>query len=949
MADSVGKIQLDLEITPNSIAQQISAVSRAFASGMQRSFSQMKNFTRGTFSDMARQMRSVVSRETPVPDDTTMKIESLVEQMENASNQADHFRQKLKDLQNSYNQLTAREKQGTFGQKLREEILRTEERMLRYGEKSDKLRMEIEKLEQSTRQLERSTGRTGRATERASRGFTRVGESARRAQGPVTGFANTLHRALMRVLRQVFIFAVLYKAIRGMIEYTGAALKTNQAFMHSLNQVKTNLQVAFMPIYQAILPALNTLMAWLAKATAYIASFVSALFGKTYKQSFQAAKGLEAAKKSLEGTGKAAKKAAGSLAPFDELNILSEPDDGDGGDDGSSGLVAPSVDTSAIDSEMQTLADRVKSVFATLWQPFKAAWENEGANTISAAKYALGGIWELVKEIGKSFAIVWTGGTGQAILETFLRILQQILGLIGDIGFTFANAWAESGRGTAIIQGIANVFSHLLELVEHIGESLRNVWGEIGPTVAAVFLDIINATVDVLENLAEKLLYVWDHGGQRLFESLVKLGAKILQIAGEIYTGFVAPFVTWFVDMIAPVVASILDSLAPLLDKLAEKLLYVWNNGGKVLFENLVRVIKAIISIALPFIELIITKVLAPLVIWILDKIAPALSWLLDKVGWILGKIAGFFEWLYDTLVGHSIIPDLINAIKTWFENLVGWVTAPVKKLVDGVVNFCQQLYDKAKAIFNEVKNIITTIFNTVKTTALNIWNSIKNTLSGVWNGLKTTATTIFNGVKNAITGAFNTVKTTVLNIWNTIVSKVTGAFNTIYSKAKDIFGKIKSFISGVCNSVKSFFHNMVNGVIRALNGMIGGLNKLKFNVPSWVPGLGGKKFGFNLQEIPYLARGGIVDQPTLAMIGEKRKKEAVVPLEDTSFVDKLAEAVANAVLAAMQFSGGQEPSTSESKELIIEIDGVKLARVLLPKTNAELRRRGAKPILQPV
>lgn len=293
---------------------------------MQRSFSQMKNFTRGTFSDMARQMRSVVSRETPIPDDTTMKIESLVEQMENASNQADHFRQKLKDLQNSYNQLTAREKQGTFGQKLREEILRTEERMLRYAEKSDKLRLEIEKLEQSTRQLERSTGRAGRATEKASRGFTRVGESARRAQGPVAGFANVLHRSLMRVLRQVFIFAVLYKAIRGMIDHLGSALRTNEAFVNSLNQVKTNLQVAFMPIYQAILPALNTLMAWLAKATAYIASFTSALFGKTYKQSFLAAKGLNAAKKSLEGTGKAAKKTLGVLAGFDEINLLADPD-----------------------------------------------------------------------------------------------------------------------------------------------------------------------------------------------------------------------------------------------------------------------------------------------------------------------------------------------------------------------------------------------------------------------------------------------------------------------------------------------------------------------------------------------------------------------------------------------------------------------------------------------
>lgn len=924
MADSVGKIQLDLEITPNSIAQQISAVSRAFASGMQRSFSQMKNFTRGTFSDMARQMRSAMSGGSPVSDDAAMAIQNLGDQMDNASNQAEHYRQKLKDLQRSYDQLTAREQQGTYGQKLREEILRTEERMLRFGEKSDKLRLEIEKLEQSTGQLEKSTGRAGRATEKASRGFARAGESAHRARGPIAGFATSMNRAFTRVLRQVFVFAVLYKAIRGMTSYMGDALNTNQAFVNSLNQVKTNLQVAFMPIYQAILPALNTFMAWLAKATAYIASFTSALFGKTYKQSFQAAKGLEAAKKSLEGTGKAAKKAAGSLAPFDELNILSEPDDGDGGDDGSSGLVAPSVDTSAIDSEMQTLADRVKSVFATLWQPFKAAWENEGANTISAAKYALGGIWELVKEIGKSFAIVWTGGTGQAILETFLRILQQILGLIGDIGFTFANAWAESGRGTAIIQGIANVFLHLLELVERIGISLRNVWGEIGPTVAAVFLDIINATVDVLENLAEKLLYVWDHGGQHLFEGLIRLGAKIFELAGYIYTNFVVPFVNWFLEMIAPAIAEVLDWAGWLLDKFVELIDWLMGDGKPVL-DTIVTVLGSM-AIAFGIVKLAIALYTGVM------TVATAVTSAFGAVMAFITSPIGIVTVVLGTLIATGIL-----LYKNW-DKICAWL----KSLWEGIK-------DVAVSVFNKIKDGITNAFNTVKTTITNIWNSIKNTLSGVWNGLKTTATTVFNGVKNTITGAFNTVKTTVLNIWNTITSKVTGAFNTIYNKAKDIFGKVKSFISGVCDSVKGFFRNMINGVIRALNGMIGGLNKLKFDVPDWVPGLGGKKFGFNLQKIPYLARGAIIEQPTLAMIGERHKKEAVVPLENTAFVDKLAAAVANAVLAAMQFMGGQGQDSSEGRELILEIDGVKLARILLPKTDAELRRRGARSILQPV
>ena len=84
-----------------------------------------------------------------------------------------------------------------------------------------------------------------------------------------------------------------------------ASLNTNAQFVNSLNQIKTNLMVAFMPIYQAILPAINALMSALATVTQYIASFISALFGKTYKQSFQATQGLINAKDAMGAYGKA--------------------------------------------------------------------------------------------------------------------------------------------------------------------------------------------------------------------------------------------------------------------------------------------------------------------------------------------------------------------------------------------------------------------------------------------------------------------------------------------------------------------------------------------------------------------------------------------------------------------------------------------------------------------
>ena len=69
-----------------------------------------------------------------------------------------------------------------------------------------------------------------------------------------------------------------------------------------------------------------------------------------------------------------------------------------------------------------------------------------------------------------------------------------------------------------------------------------------------------------------------------------------------------------------------------------------------------------------------------------------------------------------------------------------------------------------------------------------------------------------------------------------------------------------------------------VNWLIDGINLMVGALNLLNFKVPDWVPLIGGQKIGFSLPTLPRLAEGGIVTQPTVAMLGEAGP-EAVVPL----------------------------------------------------------------------
>ena len=105
---------------------------------------------------------------------------------------------------------------------------------------------------------------------------------------------------------------------------------------------------------------------------------------------------------------------------------------------------------------------------------------------------------------------------------------------------------------------------------------------------------------------------------------------------------------------------------------------------------------------------------------------------------------------------------------------------------------------------------------------------------------------------RNIVTGAFDAVK---------IVAEFVGDAIAYYFKT--VFGAIKFEINAIIS--------LANMAIRALNG-------IHVSVPSWIPGIGGQSFGFDLREIPKLAEGGIVTKPTLAMIGEAGA-EAVIPL----------------------------------------------------------------------
>lgn len=137
-------------------------------------------------------------------------------------------------------------------------------------------------------------------------------------------------------------------------------------------------------------------------------------------------------------------------------------------------------------------------------------------------------------------------------------------------------------------------------------------------------------------------------------------------------------------------------------------------------------------------------------------------------------------------------------------------------------------------------------------------------------------------------------------------------AINSIKGLFEGLFGGIKKIITGIIQIFKGDFKNGImnvfsglkdillapfNALISGINSLIRGVNKIKFDVPDWVPGIGGKKFGFNIPQIPKLAVGGIVNMPSRGVpiggaIAGESGAEGVIPLTDSQAMETLGQAI---------------------------------------------------------
>lgn len=130
--------------------------------------------------------------------------------------------------------------------------------------------------------------------------------------------------------------------------------------------------------------------------------------------------------------------------------------------------------------------------------------------------------------------------------------------------------------------------------------------------------------------------------------------------------------------------------------------------------------------------------------------------------GFIKG-IIGFFQHLYDALVGHSIIPDLINGITGWFTQLVTDVTDLVNQIVTRIVDQFTQFKQNVLKAWTDVYNYVVNAVKQIQTNVKTVISAVLNFISTQWNTLVTNTknnwSAFLTAISSALTTALNTIK----------------------------------------------------------------------------------------------------------------------------------------------------------------------------------------------
>ena len=695
--------------------------------------------------------------------------------------------------------------------------------------------------------------------------------------------------------------------------------------------LKAELGQGLINVFSPIVQWLNIIVERLTAAATKFKEFTAAIMGVSSDTSSgvgSTAASTEALNDSLsttESNAKSAAKAMRDLMGFDEINRLSDKSDSTSSTPSAGQTPASTTDK----DKTNTLADslqHIKKLWDDLYGGFKKGLTTRlnAGNTFQALdniKQKLGRIKDTLKGIF----------TDSAVVSSAKRMLQQIAAYYGSMVGNFLSIGANLGN--ALVTGIATFLGRKEEFLKKKLASIFQSTGDIFGSLTSIMndvTDIINyilqlpETAQVVADVIDIIVTPWVTGLDLLLkfvrdnfsgiaevintnkENFMQIGEDLMRLLSTI-TGAVSDFVDHvsqkaeevYDQYIAPAIQRIWDGInslvtfltgiwqqyiSPFLDTIAQGVAELIHDHLKPMADTLLEVFGK----AVELISILWKQYVEPFIEWWIANVAPIIMPVLREV-WALVKL---------------VVKDVIDKI----ENVL--------KILSGLLDFLIGVFtgDWSRA-WGGIQEIFDGFVETHKDSSKNLADFLKET----FDNMATSIDQIFGRIREAAQGLylkvkekFESIQQTMSAVWENIkaiFSDPKAYFQEKFSAAADAvkyaFSGVRQWFSDLWDDVTESLKAPVNSMIDILNYLIGKLNTLSFDIPDWVPELGGRTFGFQIPEIPYLANGGYVkaNTPRLAVIGDNRREGEIVAPES-----KIAEAVARAmqmVLAATQGSSG--------------------------------------------
>ena len=659
---------------------------------------------------------------------------------------------------------------------------------------------------------------------------------------------------------------------------------------------------------------------------------------------------------------------------------------------------AENVSESLANAEIEALQDALRRI----GEVFKESWELNSSAVIEASKRTLTSMYELLKSIGTAFTEAWTGGAGleflnavYGLLTTILNIIAdiadawktafdnvgmeffesvlfrftEILKLINSVGEAFREAWND-GTGVEICETILQIYTNINNIVGTFAQKIREAWEANGNGVAVwnAVLDIVQTVLDFIERITASTLE-WIQGldlepvisaFRGLLEAIAPLVEVITGGLAYAYENVLLPFGQWFLEELAPVGIELVTAAIETLTEILEAL----EPLGTWLWETFLQPLAAWTGdIVIAALETIV-RLLNGFSQWVSEN-----QGLVQGIAIIIGSFAAAWGLVNAAVTLWSAISAAATAATTAFGAAVAFLTSPIGLVtvaigaVIAVVVLLIQHWDTVKEAAGKAWDFIVEKWNAaaewfssnviepVKQFFTELWDSVKQLASDAWTGIQGVWTavsgwfnsTVIQPVAGFFKGLWDGIKQAASNVWETIKSVwgLASAWFKAYvtMPLKIAFDGAAEGIKSVINGLISNVEGMINSVIRGVNWLISQMNKISFDVPDWVPGIGGNSFGINIPSItevklPRLARGAVIppNREFLAVLGDQRSGTNI-----EAPVSEIESAVMRGIRAAGNLSGNR-PIT-----VILQLDRREFGRAVYQVNNEETQRVGVR------